>query len=72
MVDQTRLENVEYSSCFGSTVRNVARPRTCGIKSSNVLAKAAFSQHKSSFHQQIGLKFKEETSTVRGPVAQSV
>jgi hypothetical protein len=33
---------------------------TCEIKSRNAMAKAAFNKKKGFFHQQIGLKFKEE------------
>jgi len=68
---QTRVENVEYSSCFGNMVRNVASC-TRDIKSRNAVAKAEFNHHEISFRQQIGLTFKEETSKLRGPVAQSV
>jgi hypothetical protein len=50
---------MEYVNCFGSMVRNVAIC-TREIKSRNVVAKEAFSQHKSPFHYEIGLTFKEE------------
>jgi hypothetical protein len=54
------MENVEYFSCLGSMIPDYAR---CihETKSRIAMAKAAFNKKK-TFFQQIGHKFKEETS----------
>jgi hypothetical protein len=59
MIDQKQPENKEYFNYLGSMVTNDARC-TSAIKSRIAMAKAAF--NKKTFHQQTGLKFKEETS----------
>jgi len=51
--------NVEYLNYLGSMLTNYAR-RTGEIKSRIAKTKAVFNNN--SLHQQIGLKFKEETS----------
>jgi hypothetical protein len=51
-----------YFNYLGGTVTNDARC-TRGSKSRIAMAKAAF-KRKKTFHQQTGLKFKEETSEV--------
>jgi hypothetical protein len=56
-----QLENVAYCNYWGSTITNDAR-RTCEIKSRIAMAKAACNKKNTLFHQQTGLKFKEETS----------
>jgi len=62
MIDQKQPENVEYFNLFDSMITNYAR---CirEIKSRITMAQTAFKK-KDSFHQQIGLTFKEETSKV--------
>jgi F0F1-type ATP synthase beta subunit len=62
MIDQKQLGNVEYFNYLGSMITNDARC-TCEIKSRIAMAKASFNKKK-SFHQQTGIKFKEETSKV--------
>ena len=62
MIDQKQLENVEYFNCVSSVITNDARC-TREIKARIAMAKAAFSRQK-TFHQQTGLKFKEETNEV--------
>ena len=59
MTDQKQLEKCEilFNCLVGIT--NDARC-TCEIKSKNAMAKAAC--NKKTFHQPIGLKFKEESS----------
>ena len=59
MIDQKQQDNLEY---LGSVITNDAR-RTRETKSRIALAKAAF-RKKTFFHQQIELKFKEETGKV--------
>jgi hypothetical protein len=61
MIDQKQLENVKYFNYLGS-ITNDARC-TCEIKSRIAMAKSAFNKKK-TFHQKIGLKFKEESSKV--------
>jgi hypothetical protein len=63
MMDQKHPENVEYFNYFGSMITNDAR---CAwkIKSMIVMEKAAFDKKEESFHQQIGLKYEENTSKV--------
>jgi hypothetical protein len=58
MIDQKQPENMEYLNCLGSMITNDARC-TSEMKSRIVMAKAAFKKKK-TFHQQIGLTFKEE------------
>ena len=58
--DQKQLENMGYFNYLGSTITNNARC-TCEIKSRIVMAKAEFNK-KTLFHQQTGLKFKEQNS----------
>jgi hypothetical protein len=62
MIDQKQLQNVEYLNYLGSMITNDARC-TREIKSRIAMTKAAFNKKK-TFHQQIGLKLKEETSKV--------
>jgi len=62
MVDQKQLENVQYFKHWGNLITNDSRC-TREIKSTIAMAKATFNK-KVSFHQQIVLKFKEETSKV--------
>jgi hypothetical protein len=52
---------VEYLNCLGNKITNDAR-YTCEIASRIAVAKAAF--NKKTFHRQIWLRFKEETSEV--------
>jgi hypothetical protein len=61
IIDKKQLENMEYFNYLSSMITNDARC-TREIKSSTAMAKAAFNKKKILFHQQIGLKFKEETS----------
>jgi hypothetical protein len=61
-IDRKQQENVEYFNYFGSMITNGARC-TREIKSRIAKTKAAFNKKK-TFHQQTGLKFKEETSKV--------
>jgi hypothetical protein len=71
MIDQKQLKNVEYFNYLGRKITNYARSK-CEIKSSIVMAKATFKKKKreeeeeeeDTFHQQIGLNFKEDTSEV--------
>ena len=62
IIDQKQLKSVEYFSYLGSMITNGARC-TREIKSRIAIAKATFNSKK-TFHQQIGLKWKEETSEV--------
>ena len=62
MTDQKQLDNVKYFNYLGSMITNDARC-THEIKSRIVMAKAAFT--KETFHQQFGLKFKEETKEMQ-------
>jgi hypothetical protein len=62
MTDQKQLENVEYFNYFGSMITSDARC-TREIKSRSTMAIAALNKKK-TFHQQTGLKFKEETNKV--------
>jgi hypothetical protein len=59
MRDQKQLENVENFNYLGRMITNDTRC-TREIKSRIAMAKAAFDKEK-TFHQQTGLKFKEET-----------
>ena len=59
MTDQKQLEKCEMLFNPLGGITNAAR-RTCKIKPRTAMAKAAFSRK--TFHQQIGFKFKEETS----------
>jgi hypothetical protein len=56
-----KLDNVKYFNYLGSMITQDARC-THEIKSRIAMAKAAFNKKKTFFHQQTGLKFKEETS----------
>jgi hypothetical protein len=58
IVDQKQLENVEYFNYLGDT--KFARE----IKSSFAIAKNGIQAEGEFFHQQFGLKFKEETSLI--------
>ena len=60
MIELKQRENVEYFRYVGSPITNDVK---CSreFKSRTDMAKAAVSKEK-NFHQQIGLKFKEETS----------
>jgi hypothetical protein len=61
MIDQKQLENVEYFSYLGSMITNDAMKLN---EIQNCHGKSNIQQEEDSFHQQIGLKFKEETSKV--------
>jgi hypothetical protein len=64
MMVQQQLENVEYFSDVVIMITNEARC-TRKIKSKIAKAKAEFKKKKKySFHQHIGLKFREETCKV--------
>ena len=64
VIEQKQLKNVEYFNYFGSMTVNDVR-WTCEIKFKIAMAKVAFNRgRKHFFQQQIGLKFKEETSEV--------
>jgi hypothetical protein len=63
MIDQKQLENVEYFNYLGSMITSDARC-TREIKSRIAMAKNSIQQEEKSFHQQTGIKFKEETSKV--------
>ena len=58
MTDHRQLKNVEYFNYFNSMIINDTRS-TCEIKSRTAIEKVTF--NKKTFHQQIGLRFKEET-----------
>ena len=60
--DQKQLENVECFKCLGSMLTNGVKC-ACKIMYTIVMAKSAFNRKK-TFHQQIGIKFKEQTSEV--------
>jgi len=62
MMDPKQLEKVKYYTCLGNMIMSDGRC-TCESKSSIGIAKAAFNKN-NTFHQQIELKFKEETSSV--------
>jgi len=62
MIDPRQLENVKYFNCLGNMMMNDGRCM-CEMKSSSGMAKAAFKK-KITFHQQIELELKEETSTL--------
>jgi hypothetical protein len=62
-INQKQLENVEYFNYSGSMLTNDARC-TCVIKSRISITQNSIQQEEDSFHQKIGLKFKEETSKV--------
>jgi hypothetical protein len=63
MMDRKHPENVEYFIYFGSLITNDA---TCAreIKSMIVMEKAAFNKKEEYFHQQIEIKYIENTSKV--------
>ena len=63
IIDQKQPKNVEYFNNFGCMVTNDARS-TREIKFRIAKAKAAVNKKKTFFHQQIGLKFKDETHKV--------
>ena len=56
-------ENAEYFSYLGSMITNDARC-TGEIESTIDMAKSSIQQEEESFHQQIGLKYKEEAFEV--------
>jgi hypothetical protein len=58
ITDQKQLKNVGYFNYLGSIITNNAR-YTCEITSRIVTAKAKFNKN-TLFHQQTGLKFKEQ------------
>jgi hypothetical protein len=58
IIDQ---KHVECFNCVGSMITNDARC-TREIKSRIAVAKSVFNKKKTFFYQQIGRKFKEETS----------
>jgi len=62
MIEQKQPENVEYFNHLGIMITNDARS-THEVKYRIAMAKAAFSKKK-TFHQQIGLTFKEATNEV--------
>jgi hypothetical protein len=61
MIDQKQLENVECLNYLGGMITNGIRC-TREIKSRIAMEKNIIQQGKDYFHQQIGLKFKEESS----------
>jgi hypothetical protein len=63
MIDQQRLQNVEYFNYLCSMLTNDARC-TREIKSRSAMAKSSIQQEEDSFHQQTGFKSKEETGKV--------
>ena len=63
MIDQKQLENVEYFNYLRIVITNDAR-FTHEMKYRIAMAKAAFSKKKKTFHQQIGLTFKDATNEV--------
>jgi hypothetical protein len=62
VIDRKQLDNLEFFNYLGSMVTDNARC-TCRIKTRIAMAKQVFNSI-DSFHQQIGLKCKEETSEV--------
>jgi hypothetical protein len=58
IIDQKQPEHVEHFKYLSILITNDAR-RTHEIKSRILVAKAAF--NKNTYHQQIGLNFKEDT-----------
>jgi hypothetical protein len=63
IIDQKQVENVEYFNYLGSMITSDARC-TREIKSRIAMAKSSIQQEEEYFHQQTGLKYKEETSKV--------
>ena len=65
MIDPKQLENVKYFNCLGNMIMitHYYGRSTCEMKSSIGMATATFNK-KNTFHQQIELKLKEETSTL--------
>jgi hypothetical protein len=61
-IDQKQLENVKYLDYLGSVMTSHARCARV-IKSRIARAKAAFKKE-GSFHQQTGLKYKEEINKI--------
>ena len=62
MIYPRQLENVKYFNCLDNMIMSDGRC-TCETKSSIGMAKATLNK-KNTFHQQIELKLKEETSTL--------
>jgi hypothetical protein len=60
MMNQRHPENVEYFKCLGSAITNYAKC-THDVRYVIVIVKVAFKKNV-TFHKQIGLKFKDETS----------
>jgi hypothetical protein len=58
MIDQKQLENVEYFNYLGSMI-NDARC-TCAIKSTIVMAKAAFNKKKNLFTSKLDLNLRKK------------
>ena len=63
IIDQKEKDNVQYLNYLGSMITN-DESCTREIISRIAKATAAFSKKKNFFHQQNGIKFKEETSKV--------
>jgi hypothetical protein len=59
MTDQKQPENVEYSNYLGSMIINDARC-ICKIKSSTVMAKAAFNEKKTLFTSKPDLNLRNK------------
>jgi len=59
MTDQKQPENVEYFNYLGSIIINDARC-TCEIKSSIVMAKAAFNEKKTLFTSKSDLNLRNK------------
>jgi hypothetical protein len=58
MVDKKQLENVEYLNYLGTMITNDARC-TCEIKSTIVIAKAAFNKKKTLFTSKLDLNLRK-------------
>ena len=54
-IDQKQPENVEYFNCFGNMITHDAR---CTVEGCH--GKSSLQQQEHSFHQKIGITFKEE------------
>ena len=59
MIDQKQLQNVECFKYLGSMLTNDGRC-TCEIKSSIVMAKAAFNKKKTLFTSKLDLNLKKK------------
>jgi len=62
IIDQKQLQNVEYFKYLGSMMTYDAK---CTLEIQDCHGKKGIQQEEDLFHQQSGLKFKEETSKVQ-------